>query len=117
MLCYKNKCFDELFNKFLLSNKKVITSSNNVNVCYGGTNNNRFSIYFYEWSDINNCPKRFNDIESFIKFLNDCKIRYTSYQYNRLHESRWFYCSCVKGESELMLCESYTSLRERLKFC
>ena len=58
MLCYKNKCFDELFNKFLLSNKKVITSSNNM-----------ISIYFYEWSDINNCPKRFNDIESFIKFL------------------------------------------------
>lgn len=117
MLCYKNKCFDELFNKFLLSNKKVITSSNNVNVCYGGTSNNRISIYFYEWSDINNCPKRFNDIESFIKFLNDCKISYTSYQYNRLHEGKWFYCSCVKDESELILCESYTSLRERLKFC
>ncbi len=118
MLCYKNKCFDELFNKFLLNNsKKVITSSNNVNVCYGGTSNNRITVYFYEWSDINRSPRYFYNVDSFIKFLNDCKISYTSYQYNRLHESRWFYCSCVKGESKLILCESYLGLRERLKFC
>lgn len=119
MLCYKNKFFDELFNKFLLNkDKKVITSSNNVNICHGGTsNNNSITVYFYEWSDINRRPKYFYNVDSFIKFLNDCKINYSSYQYNRLHEGKWFYCSCVKGESELILCESYLGLRERLKFC
>lgn len=121
MLCYKNKFFDELFNKFLLNkDKKVITSSNNVNICYGGTSSvkkKNFTLYFYEWSDINNCPKRFNDSESFIKFMDSCKISYSNYHINRLKEGGWFYCSCVKGKSELILCESYVSLRERLKFC
>lgn len=114
MLCRVNERFDELFKKFL-------SSLNKVNVCYGGTSivskNKSFTLYFYEWSDINNCPKRFNDAESFMKFMDSCNISYSNYHRNRLNEGGWFYCSCVNGKSELILCESYIGLRERLKFC
>lgn len=115
MICRVNKRFDELFNKFLLDKNKSV-----VNITYGGTSPKKvrsFTLYFYEWSDIDNCPKRFNDAESFINFMDHCNIKYNNYHRNRLHEGGWFYCSCLNGCSDLVLCESYVGLRERLKYC
>ena len=76
MICRVNKRFDELFNKFLLDKNKSV-----VNITYGGTSTKKvrsFTLYFYEWSDIDNCPKRFNDVESFINFMDRCKIKYNN---------------------------------------
>ena len=75
---------------------------------------NWYTVYFYEWSNIMSRPRQFGSAVVFKKFLDDCGITYSDYQNTRLSDGKWFYASCVPGKNQLILCDSYMQLRERL---
>ena len=109
----RNKRFDELFKEFIeKQNSAVNNYYNSTSRYYGGCS---YTVYFYEWSNINNRPRQFSSVEVFIKFLKDSGIHFTDYQEQRLRDGKWFYCSCKFGKSELILCETYMQLKERLE--
>lgn len=111
-----NERFKELFAEYLKEKERQYNSVNNyydsTSRYYGGCS---YTVYFYEWSNINNCPRQFGSAEIFLKFLNDSKITYSEYQKTRICDGKWFYASCVPGKSDLILCDTYIQLRERLE--
>jgi hypothetical protein len=108
----RNERFDALFKEFIeKQNSAVNNYYNSTSRYYGGYG---YTVYFYEWSNINNRPRQFGSVEVFIKFLKDSGIHFTDYQEQRLRDGRWFYCSCKVGKSELILCDTYIQLKERL---
>lgn len=108
-----NSRLSKLFKQFLeKENSSVTNYYNSTSRYYGGC---AYTIYFYEWSNINNRPRQFNSIDVFLRYLRDSNIEYTDYQEQRLREGKWFYASCVPGRSFLLLFETYTQLRERLE--
>jgi hypothetical protein len=86
---------------------------------YSGTssyyNPNKFSCYFYEWSNINNRPKIFTSREEFYKFMNDCKIEYSTAQKELIDKESWIYASCVPGLSKLLLKQNYYLMKNALE--
>lgn len=109
-----NHNFDELFAEYLEEQKKSLSSVNNKSSYYSSYYSSRFTVYFYEWSNINSSPRQFSSSEIFLKFLNDCQITLSDYQRNRITSGYWFYASCVPGKRELILCDTYSDLRSRL---
>ena len=108
-----NKRFDALFKEFIeKQNTAVNNYYNSTSRYYGGCS---YTVYFYEWSNINNRPRQFSSAEIFLKYLQDSKISYSDYQLKRITEGKWMYASCVPGKSELILVDSYIQLRERLE--
>ena len=99
----------ELFAEYLEDLKQVSTTTYNSNYYV-----NRFTVYFYEWSDISNRPRQFGSREVFMKYLEDCNIILTDYQRSRLEKGYWFYGSCKPGKNELLLCDTYMTLRDLL---
>lgn len=91
------------------------------NIAYSSYNSSHYSytsyytVYFYEWSNINNRPRQFSSAYTFIQYLRDSNINYSTYQYQRIYDGKIFYCSCIPGKNELILCNTYVQLRERLE--
>ena len=107
-----NERFDALFKEFIeKQNTAVSNYYNNTSRYYGGCG---YTVYFYEWSNINNRPRQFGSSEVFLKYLEESGIKFTDYQYTRIKEGKWMYASCIPGKSELILVDSYIQLRERL---
>lgn len=103
----------KLFKEFLDKQNSVVSGYyNSTTRYYGGCG---YTVYFYEWSNINNRPRQFSSSEIFIRYLEDCGIEYTDYQLGRIKEGKWFYASCVPGKNQLLLCDTYIQLRERLE--
>lgn len=108
-----NERFDALFKEFIeKQNTAVNNYYNNTSRYYGGCG---YIVYFYEWSNINNRPRQFSSSEIFIRYLEECGIKYTDYQLGRIKEGKWMYASCVPGKNDLILVDSYIQLRERLE--
>ena len=86
---------------------------------YSGTspyyNPNKFSCYFYEWSNINNRPKIFTSREEFYKFMNDSKIEYSTAQKVLIDKESWIYASCVPGSPKLLLKQNYYLMKNALE--
>lgn len=108
-----NERFDALFKEFIeKQNTAVNNYYNSTSRYYGGCN---YTVYFYEWSNINNLPRQFSSSDIFLKYLDECGIKFTDYQYNRIKNCKWMYASCIPGKSDLILVDSYIQLRERLE--
>ena len=105
--------FPSLFKEFYDEQNKPKTYS------YSGTspyyNPNKFSCYFYEWSNIKNRPRIFTSRDEFYKFLNDCNIEYSSVQKELLDKESWIYASCVPGMSKLLLKQNYYLMKTALE--
>lgn len=100
--------FDNLFKEYLETKNNVSSYSHNYY-------SNYYTVYFYEWSNINNRPRQFSSAYTFIQYLRDSHINYSTYQYQRIYDGKIFYCSCIPGKNELILCDTYVQLRERLE--
>jgi hypothetical protein len=108
-----NERFDALFKEFIeKQNTAVNNYYNSTNRYYGGSN---YIIYFYEWSNINNRPRQFSSSDIFLKYLDECGIKFTDYQHNLIKNCKWMYASCIPGKSDLILVDTYIQLRERLE--
>ena len=71
-------------------------------------------IYFYEWSDIHSLPKHFYTFKTFNKFLSDSGISINDSQWNEIKRIRNAYIACKKNTKDLLIKESYNSLRDAL---
>lgn len=67
-------------------------------------------IYFYEWSNVCDLPRTFNNLEDFELFLKSCDIRLESYQREIINSSGVVYISCYTGVKLLSICDSWRSL-------
>jgi hypothetical protein len=103
--------FSDLFQSYLKESTSVKSGVSSSSYCYYGTS---YTVYFYEWSDIASRPRQFSSAAIFKKYLDDSNIEYSDYQLGRIHTSKWLYGSCIPGKNELILCDSYMQLRERL---
>ena len=108
-----NERFDALFKEFIEKQNTAVNNYYNSTSRYQGGCG--YTVYFYEWSNINNRPRQFSSAEIFLKYLQDSKINYSEYQLKRITEGKWMYASCIPGKSELILVDSYMQLRERLE--
>lgn len=69
----------------------------NRNDNYGGV------IYFYEWSDVNSCPKMFYNLGAFDSFLRRCGIFMAPYQKDLVKNLERAYITCKKGTHDLLI--------------
>lgn len=82
------------------SNSKVLPTSN--------------TIYFYEWSDLNNKSIRFDSLKEFTKFCIENKIRICDYHETMIKESYYVYCTCIPGSPALMVRKTFNELKTAL---
>ena len=108
-----NERLSKLFKEFLDKQSSAVNNYyNSTSRYYGGCG---YTVYFYEWSNINNRPRQFGSLEYFLKYLRDSNIEYSDYQEERLRNGKWFYASCIPGKNFLLLCDTYIQLKERLE--
>lgn len=90
---------------------------NNPTYGYGGSTDysrDRCDCSFYEWSNINNIPKKFSRGRDFFEFLDKCHIKYTEDNKKAFNTYYTFFAACKKGKAELILTRYKTELYEKL---
>ena len=123
-LIKENRRFPNLFKQYLLKSKASSTTTTNG---YGGGYNSyahrwdnipeedRCTIYFYEWSTMNMGSKAYYSYKAFFQFLDDSKITYTDDDVKILKESSFGYAVCKPQESVLMVADKYWTLKDSLE--
>jgi hypothetical protein len=74
---------------------------------YGGS----CDIHFYEWSDINSCPLKFNKYGWFYKFLDESGLFIEQDVNNNMKSFAHVFVTCKPGCKNLIVCNSYEELR------
>ena len=69
------------------------------------------SLYFYEWSDINREPLKFERLYRFYDFLDKCGLILPSDKDTVIRGLITFYISCKPGSKELLICKEYDELK------
>lgn len=72
------------------------------------------TIYFYEYSSVNNNQHRFYSKKEFLDFCNDCNIVLSDDDKKIIDKLSTAYISCIPGKSELMFTSSYYNLENGL---
>lgn len=72
-------------------------------------------IYFYEWSNVCQCPRTFYTVDAFENFLRISNITIAYYQKEILKNLGSSFVSCYKGSNELCIRGSYKGLGDALK--
>ena len=67
-------------------------------------------IYFYEWSNINSCPRCFYNLPIFEEFLKSSGISMEMYQRQIIINNGTVYISCYSGTKLLCVCTTYGEL-------
>ena len=71
------------------------------------------TIFFYEWSNIYQCPKHFGTLKAFEDFLEkECDIHLKSYERNALLAMKTSYLTCKRGCKDLLFSSTYIALQE-----
>lgn len=120
----KKKELRELFHAYI-DRKAKESRSSYVNPYYSNNNynynNNSYlsnvsrenfsgTIYFYEWSNIFQEPRKYFTIDAFERFLNLSGIRLSLYEKDIIKNMKWCYITCRKGCKDLVIRSSYGSL-------
>lgn len=111
----------ELFHAYIDRKAKESRSSyvtpyynnNNYNTNYlSNVSRESFSgtIYFYEWSNIFQEPRKYFTIDAFERFLNLSGIHISLYEKDIIKNMKWCYITCRKGCKDLVIRSSYGSL-------
>lgn len=74
---------------------------------YGGS----CDIHFYEWSDINSCPLKFNKYGWFYKFLDESGLWIQEDVNVRMKSFPHTFITCKPGSKDLIVCNSYEELK------
>jgi hypothetical protein len=68
-------------------------------------------IHFYEWSDINSCPLKFNKYGWFYKFLDESGLWIQGDVNVRMKSFPHTFITCKPGSKDLIVCNSYEELK------
>ena len=121
MLIRLNERFKQIFQNYL---KTLNTSST---YSYGGYNygsytppsqssyNRSTTIYFYEWSNLNNKSIVFNNLSTFKSFCGQHGIRCLDYHETMIKDNYYVYATCIPGTPTLMIRNTYKELSEALE--
>lgn len=100
-----------LFHSYLNRKSREFTSSvytpYSSDIFYG-------VIYFYEWSNVSNPPRKFFTIDMFDRFLKESGIYMTLYEKDIIKKLKWSYITCKKGKREIIIRDSWQSLNNAL---
>lgn len=72
-------------------------------------------VYFYEWSDINSEPRKFERMHRLYQFLDACDIFLESEQNNKVGVTKPCFISCKPGVKDLIIVSSYDELKREMK--
>lgn len=100
-------------NQLLSDFKSYLEECNRVTVTCNNSYNNysdRCDLTFYEWSDLDSTPKKFNSATSFFKFLDDSKISYVDSQKSEFKTKYILYATCFPNTNILALSNSKVNL-------
>ena len=96
-----------LFHKYLHRKSNEVKNYASSSVFTG-------NIFFYEWSNINNTPKRFYTLDAFTAFLASSGIHLHSWERDIINHLNCSYITCKKGSKDLLIKSSYPMLRDSL---
>ena len=71
-------------------------------------------IYFYEWSDVNKCPKSFYTLTAFDNYLKSCGITLELYQRDIINNLGTVYVTCYTGTKNLNIRSTYRNLLDSM---
>lgn len=70
------------------------------------------SVVFFEWSDVNRQPIRFQHLNDFMYFCDESNIKLSKKNYNFLNNHDITFAVCKNGVNELVLSGDYRNLRK-----
>ena len=70
-----------------------------------------YNVNFYEWSNIDNKPRRFSYSIEFYRFLDTCKINLTDAQNELLKNNMNCHVTCVPGTHDLIVALTFDELK------
>lgn len=76
----------------------------------------KWTIYFYEWSDIYRKPLLFKSLSSFIEFLSKCNIELNAFDRYRLDVNHTNYICCYPNTVKLSITHSYVALQTNIEY-
>ena len=116
MLIRLNERFRQIFQNYL---KTLNTSSTYSYGSYTPPNKSAYSkpitIYFYEWSNLNNKSIVFNNLSTFKSFCSQHGVRFLEYHETTINENYYVYATCIPGTPTLMIRKTYKELNEALE--
>lgn len=71
-------------------------------------------IRFYEWSDLDRSPLLFASMDSFVRFLSSCGIRFYPYDVISMESMKDVYATCIAGESVLVYASTKALLEKEM---
>lgn len=72
-------------------------------------------ILFYEFSDTQRLPRRFDKVSEFMKWAKECKLYVTDYTKEQLETHPVNYVSCYKGMTTVIVRDSWEALDKSLR--
>lgn len=108
--------------------KKKTTSSYNYNYnsnydrthndynCWDGAVKDERTIYFYEWSNINNIPKTFQSVAAFAEWAKENSVNISDYSLECLKKNVCSYVSCYNGSSYVFIRSNYNALKKEIEY-
>ncbi|MBR6517619.1 MAG: hypothetical protein IKT40_12380 [Bacilli bacterium] len=130
MLIRLNERFKKLFKDYLDSLKTTSSYSgcNYNGYSYGGYNHqsnggsvvynhkpSSNTIYFYEWSTLENKSKVFYSLKSFKDFCTESNVNMLPQHEDIITSKYYVYCTCIPGSNVLMVRTTYNELKEALE--
>lgn len=70
------------------------------------------TIYFYEWSNINERPILFTELNDFVTFCENANIKITERTRSFLNSHETIYIACKKGSHNLIMGSSERGFRK-----
>ena len=71
-------------------------------------------IRFYEWSDLDRSPLLFVSMDSFVRFLSSCGIKYYPYDVISMESMKDVYATCIAGERVLVYASTKALLEKEM---
>lgn len=82
-----------------------------ISTAYTNSNNDYCTINFYEWSTMENSPKKFYSYNNFNAFCKDCNIIVSEFDKSRMKNYSCMYITCTPGESTLLISTTEVGLQ------
>lgn len=77
----------------------------------GGWESDYRTVYFYEYSNVNNRPKVFSKVSEFVKWCEECKIFISDYTKRQLRSNNLSYVCCYIHSATLIVRHTYQELK------
>lgn len=105
------------FKEHLVESKKTYNVScfDNINKNYLPAIDDR-TIYFYEFSNTSNEPKKFEKVSEFMEWAKECGIYLSSYTIHELKTHETSYAACYNGSVTLAVRHGFDELKKALDY-